>query len=465
MIGFASRCSARLLAATLALAASALPAQAQNELALGQLANQGRVTFTRTGDGWGIRIDNPGRASMYQARPLQVRTTKESALSPEFAAAGYNSVNKDGNVVVGRGQLAPASSVTVEFTDRWSIAGSVLNLDRRVAVQGSAPGGFNSRVSLATVQGFTFSDLDLFFPGMIYSGAPEHISLRAPAGLTNFSAGQIEDREDAFTMPIFGFSFRDGRSLAVFDPSPDGGTVIADTQAARGAAVIEERMRLGAMGAYQNADGGVEVAYCYPGSTMAAPRYHPYRDGLTQSYRLAYRFGEGETFHDFYRNAWRWGWNLYAPKPDHYDLLVVQRTLADHLTSLIEVRPEWSGLPFMRSAIDGKVRVESSPAGCHTPVQYCNEQPGEYRWSRAIMGFVGKNLESASEIIYDSYEDNSARGEEHRQKATRVIDSFVKKVKVDPPNGSGFNVETGEPSLTNPEGNHVTCCSGRVYLR
>jgi hypothetical protein len=115
--------------------------------------------------------------------------------------------------------------------------------------------------------------------------------------------------------------------------------------------------------------------------------------------------------------------------------------------------------------MDGKVRVESAPVGCHTAPQYCNEKPGEYRWSRAIMGFVGKNLEAASEILYDSYEDNTARGEEHRQKATRVIDSFVKKVKVDPPNGSGFNVETGEPSVTNPEGNHITCCSGRVYLR
>jgi hypothetical protein len=46
-----------------------------------------------------------------------------------------------------------------------------------------------------------------------------------------------------------------------------------------------------------------------------------------------------------------------------------------------------------------------------------------------------------------------------------VIESFVRKVEVDPPNGSGFNVETGEPSMTNPEGNHITCCSGRVYLR
>jgi len=132
---------------------------------------------------------------------------------------------------------------------------------------------------------------------------------------------------------------------------------------------------------------------------------------------------------------------------------------------MIETRQDWSALPFMRSIMTGKVKVESSPADCHTPRQYCNEQPGEYRWSRAIMGFVGKNLEAASEILYDSYEDNTVRGEEHRQKAIAVIESFVKRVKVDPPNGSGFNVETGEPSVTNPEGNHITCCSGRVYLR
>ena len=481
MMGLANRRSARLLAATAAFAALALPGCTQKEsLVLGQLDNQGRVTFTRGDDGWGIRIDNPGRASMYQVRPLQLRTLADSVPGPDLAA-GYTSVSKDGNTVVGRGELAPAPGVTVQFEDRWSIAGPVLEFAREVAVHGSAAGGFNSAIALSTVEGFTFSDLDLFFPGMIYSGKPERIDVRGPAGLTNFMAGRIQDREDAFTMPIFGFSFRDGRSIAVLDPSPDGSTVVADTRtspirfardtarpraaAGRAAAVIEERMQLGGMGAFQNEAGGVDVAYWYPGSIPNAPRYHPYRDGLTQSYRLNYRFGEGENFHDFYKNAWRWGWEIYAPRPDHYDLEVVQRTLADHLTSLIETRPEWSALPFMRSAMDGKVRVESSPVGCHTAPQYCNEQPGEYRWSRAIMGFVGKNLEAASEIIYDSYADSTARGEEHRQKATRVIDSFVKKVKVDPPNGSGFNVETGEPSVTNPEGNHVTCCSGRVYLR
>jgi hypothetical protein len=475
MKGYISRCAVWSLPALLACAALTPPLQAQNSpVQLGQLGNQGRVTFTHGGAGWGIRIDNPGKASMVQARPLSLRTSTGVA-SNQALAAGYSSLSKVGSTVVGRGQLAPVTGVTVQFVDRWSVAGGVLNFERAVTVHGSASGGFNSVIALSTLQGFTFSELDLFFPSMFYSGDPEHLSLRAPGGLTNFMAGHIEEREDAFTMPVFGLSFRDGRSVAVLDPAPDGSTVMADTratsgrsrdaQAPRAAPLIVEQMHLGGMGAFQNVDGGVDVAYWYPGSLPSAPRYHPYRDGLTQSYRLKYRFGEGETFHEFYRNAWRWGWNLYAPKPDHYDLAIVQRTLADHLTSLIETRPDWSALPFMRSTMDGKVRVESSPVGCHTAPQYCNEKPGEYRWSRAIMGFVGKNLESASEILYDSYADSSARGEDHRQKATRVIDSFVKKVKVDPPDGSGFNVETGEPSVTNPEGNHITCCSGRVYLR
>jgi hypothetical protein len=477
MKGFISRYGVCLLPALLAGAAGTAPAQAQNSpVQLGQLGTQGRVTFTRGPAGWGIRIDEPGRASMYQARPLQLRTLRDSA-ADATVAAGYSSVTKEGNVVVGRGQLAPATGVTVQFVDRWSIAGSVLNFERALSVHGSATGGYNSAIALSTVGGFTFSDVDLFFPGMLYGGEPEQVDMRGAAGLANFVAGRIQEREDGFNMPIFGVSFRDGRSIAVLDPSPDGSTVMADTRAGpqrfprdnspmpRPAPVIVEKMHVGGMGAFQNADGGVDLAFWYPGSLPNAPRYHPYRDGLTQSYRLKIRFGEGETFHDFYRNAWRWGWNLYAPKPDWYDLAIVQRTLADHLTSLIETRPEWSALPFMRSAMDGKVRVESSPVGCHTAPQYCNEKPGEFRWSRAIMGFVGKNLESASEILYDSYADSSARGEDHRQKATRVIDSFVKKVKVDPPNGSGFNVETGEPSVTNPEGNHVTCCSGRVFLR
>jgi hypothetical protein len=81
------------------------------------------------------------------------------------------------------------------------------------------------------------------------------------------------------------------------------------------------------------------------------------------------------------------------------------------------------------------------------------------------MGFVGKNLESAALLIQDSYEDDSERGELHRSEAIEVINTFAREVRPDPPNGSGFNMKTGEPSQTNPSGNHITCCSGRVYLR
>lgn len=439
------------------------PLQAQNDspLILGQLTTGGTVSFTRGPDDWGIRIQNPGRASMMQAHPVQLRTLEDSVP----IATGYSSITRVGDAVVGRGQLTPASGVVIAFEDHWSLDGAALRVERDVAVDGSAPGGFASMLALSTAEGFTFPELDLFFPGMIYSGWPERIADRAPAGMPNFLAGAIQEREDGFTMPIFGFSFRDGRSIAVLNPSPDGRTVIADTRSRSGPPVINDRMRFGGMGAFENDAGGVDVAYWYPGSLPAAQRYHPYLDGLTQSYRLAFRFGEDETFHDFYTHAWRWGWNELDPQPDHYDLDVVQRVLVDNLAGNIEYRQDWAALPFMRSIMTGEVAVESSPENCHTPARWCDEQPGEYRWSRAIMGFVGKNLEAASEILYDSYQDDTARGREHRQAAIDVIDSFVRKVEVAPPNGSGFNVETGEPSMTNPEGNHITCCSGRVYLR
>lgn len=469
---------ALLCAATMLAGTRPLQAQEDGRVVLGPLANHGTVFFTRGADGWGIHIDNPGRSSMMQADPVQLRMVVDTAAGQDLAA-GYDSLTWLGAAVVGHGHLSPRPGVTVEFEDRWSVAGQVLSLKRNVAVRGSAPGGFASAIALSTVGGFTFSELDLFLPGMFYSGYPEHIFDRAPGGLTNFLAGHIQEREDGFTMPVFGFSFRDGSSIAVLDPKPDGSTVMADTQArrrgffaARGAGasrprpepVINEKMRFGGMGVFQNDAGGVDVAYWFPGTLPNAERYHPFRDGLTQSYSLEFRFGENETFHDFYRNAWRWGWKALAPKPDHYDLSVVQRSLVDQLVSIIVSRKDWSGLPFQINTITGKVVVDSV-APCSAPTAYCDEKPGEYRWSRAIMGFVGKNIESASEILYDSYGDSTARGTEDRQKAIAVINSFARKVKVDPPNGSGFNVETGEPSMTNPEGNHVTCCSGRVYLR
>ncbi|HDJ34642.1 MAG TPA: hypothetical protein ENF21_11185 [Bacteroidetes bacterium] len=42
---------------------------------------------------------------------------------------------------------------------------------------------------------------------------------------------------------------------------------------------------------------------------------------------------------------------------------------------------------------------------------------------------------------------------------------MIKYGEFSPPSGKGFNIDTGEPSLTNCKPNHVPCCKGRIYLR
>lgn len=90
---------------------------------------------------------------------------------------------------------------------------------------------------------------------------------------------------------------------------------------------------------------------------------------------------------------------------------------------------------------------------------------GGLRDRDAIMGFVGKDLEGAAMLIRASYEDKTDRGKKLYQQGVDIIGSMIKYVKVSPPSGEGFNLDTGDPSLTNSKPNHVSCCNGRMYLR
>jgi hypothetical protein len=212
--------------------------------------------------------------------------------------------------------------------------------------------------------------------------------------------------------------------------------------------MIDERFLFGAFGMNETDQGPINLAYWFPGSETSARRYHPIRDGLRQEYEVGFRFGKDQTYHNFYRGAWRWGWDVLAPKADHYDMAVVQRSLVNHLAGLAITYEDRTGIPFWTSMITGE-----------------NFGDAGLRDRDAVMGFVGKDLEGAAMLMYAATEDETARGEALHQLGIDIIDSMVRYVEMAPPSGSGFNIETGKPSMTNPAPNHVPCCNGRMYLR
>ena len=65
------------------------------------------------------------------------------------------------------------------------------------------------------------------------------------------------------------------------------------------------------------------------------------------------------------------------------------------------------------------------------------------------MGFCGKNLEGADQLLQEGDRDKSQRGEKMRQQGLAIIDSLVRLVPMSPPAGVGFHIQTGQPVPAN----------------
>jgi hypothetical protein len=252
-------------------------------------------------------------------------------------------------------------------------------------------------------------------------------------------------REDYLPAPFMAVSLRNGDSMSILDMEPRGNTVTQE-------GLIDERFAFGAFGANEHRDGGFEIGYWLPGTTAAiasaggrgggyfantaAPtqvlqpgppdktafvwnrRYHPVKDGFTQSYRLGFRLGSRESFPDLIRNSYRWAWQVLKPSVNWHDMEVVRRSLADQLSSQVFTIEGRTGLPFIVSSVTGKVWAT-------------NPDPNFF-W-RATMGFVGKNIEAADLLLREAERDPSERDKKMRQQGLDTIATFIRTVPMSPP--------------------------------
>ena len=446
---------------TLLAAVSFLPAQQKpgastgGRIILGRLATGATVSFVRAGSGeWGIEIAGAGAPRLHQARPAQFEVFRKEGEDVRQLTAGYKSVETSAGGVTARAELAYSLGVTFRVEDRWSVKGAVLTVRRKVQVAGNAPGGFYSAVRFGTEPEATWPDLDYLAPGLLY-GDPTYDGDRSPGGMLNYRARHFWIREDFMPAPLFAASFRDGTSVTVLDPSPRGNTTLEETKSAPGPVMINERFLFGAMGANEAANGGVEVGFWLPGSANEYAgrrneppvpswrrRYHPIKQGFTQDYEVAFRFGRDESFPELTRNVWRWAWQTLKPALNYHDIELVRRTLIDHLSDRVVTVEGRTGIPFIVSTKTGKVWADDGR---------WNDQTW---WWRAVLGFVGKNIEAADQLLRESERDPGPRGEKMRQQALDIIATFIRMVPMSPaPVGAGFNLLTGKPSMTNPQFN------------
>ncbi len=417
----------------LLLGGAVLSAQQKVRIDLGRLQSGATVSFARSSSGeWGLDVVGGPAPRVSQPTPvkLEIFRTEEDIRQ---LAAGYNAVQKSAAGIDARAEIVYGDNVIFHVQDHWSLSGAVLSLRRKVEVRGNAPGGFDSSVVLTADPSLGWSDVNYLAPGALY-GDPTHNGDRSPGGTLNYADKRFLMREDILPAPLFALSFHNGSSVAVLDPSPRGDSTVEETKLTH-AVMTDARFQFGALGAWQSGDGPIEFGFWFPATVRTyAPgpdskprwirRYHPIAQGVAHSYQVSFRFGQNESFGDMTRDTWRWAWDTLKPPVYYIDVEQMRRVLIDHMEAQAATIDGRTAIPFVLSTVTDKL---------------------QWNWTMAAMGFVGKNLECADQLLREGDRDPTERGQKMRQTGLAVIASMIQALPTVPLQATGYDLATGKP--------------------
>jgi hypothetical protein len=411
--------------------------QEKNRVKLGRMETGSVVSFISNSKGeWGIEIIGASAPRILQLKPcrLQIFQTQENI---EDIAVGYKSVEKSGSEIYAQAEIKYSEGVTFRVNDSWSLKDEVITVHRKIEVEGNAPGGFSSSVVLTIDPSVSWTDVNCLAPGALY-GDPTFDGERSPGGTLNYEAKRFVMREDILPAPLFALSFRNGSSVAILDPSPSGESTVKETAISEDV-MTDARFQFGSLGAWQSAESPIEFGFCFPGTTNmfsripnspAIPRwirrYHPISQGVNHSYSVSFRFGQNESFPEVVRNTWRWAWNTLNPAITYIDIEQMRQILTDHLAAQAVTIEGRTAIPFVISTID-------------------TAKHRQWNWTMAAMGFVGKNIECADQLLRESDRDTTARGQKMRQIGLNIISSMIQALPSVPLQGTGYDFATGKP--------------------
>jgi hypothetical protein len=427
----------RLVALGLGLIGSSLLAQSGERVDLGRLTTGSTVSFIRGPEGqWGLAVEGAGNPAFRQAKPARIEVYRaDDDIRP--LAAGYATVEKSAarEELLARADIPFGDQVVFRVQDRWSLHSDVATVARTVEVSGNAPGGFESSVVFAVDPSVNWTDVNCLAPGALYSD-PTFDGERSPGGTLNYAARQFLMREDILPAPLFALSFNSGASVSVLDPTPRGDSTVEETTLAL-AVMIDARFQFGALGAWQKDGGPVEFGFRFPGTvslytgapSAAKPaqwyrRYHPISAGTVHRYSVSFRFARNESFRDVTRNSWRWAWTTLRPEVPPIDVEQMRRVLIDHLQAQAATIDGRTGIPFVLSTVTDQ---------------------RQWNWTMVAMGFVGKTIECADQLLREGDRDPSERGRKMRATGLGIISSLIEALPTVPLQGTGYDLANGKP--------------------
>ena len=411
-------------------------AQQSNRVDLGRLQTGSTVSFlSEKGGEWGIEISGGVAPRLTQMKPAQIEVFRAEDDIRELAA-GYKTIQQSNSGIDASAEIAYGKHVVFRVEDRWSLNGVVVSVRRKVEVEGSASGGFNSSIVLTADSSTRWADVSCLAPGALY-GDPTYDGDRSPGGTMNYAARTFVMREDILPAPLFALSFSNGSSVALLDPSPQGESTVEETKLSNDV-MTDARFQFGALGAWKSGDGPIEFGFQFPGTSSIyafgsnAPkqprlirRFHPIAAGVAHSYEVRFRFGHNESFRDVTRNTWRWAWSTLKPAVIPIDVSQMRRVLTDHLAA-------------QAATIDGRTAIPFAVATFDT------SRP-QWNWTMAGMGFVSKNIECADQLLREGERDSTWRGQRMRKIGLAIISSMIRALPTVPLQATGYDLSTGKP--------------------
>jgi hypothetical protein len=420
----------------LCLTGSALFAQTTGRVELGRWQTGATMSFVRAAGGeWGIEIAGGAAPIIQQPQPAQLEIFRAEDDLRQLAT-GYKTVEKSSSGVDAHAEIAYGDNVVFRVHDRWTLNGAVVSVNRHVDVAGNATGGFSSSVVLTVDRAVGWTNVNCLAPGALY-GDPTFDGERSPGGTLSYAARRFLMREDILPAPLFALSFSNGTSVAVLDPSPRGDSTVEETKLSKDV-MTDARFQFGALGAWQVGDGPIELGFSFPGTASiyafgtnaaASPRwirrYHPIAQGVAHNYQVSLRFGQNESFRDVTRNTWRWAWNTLNPAVTYIDVEQMRRVLIDHLEAQAATIDGRTAMPFVISTLE--------------------TNQVQWNYTMVAMGFVGKNIECADQLLREGDRDPAERGQKMRQTGLAIISSLIQALPTVPLQGTGYDLATGKP--------------------
>jgi len=411
-------------------------AQKNAKVDLGKLKIGSTVSFIQQNDGnWGIEVSGNKINPLTQSKPAQVEVYESDDKITQLQA-GYKTVKKTGNGINATTEISKDGKILFRIDDQWNLKGDVVSLKRKVEVIADATGGFSSSIIIDVDPSTKWNDINFMAPGVIY-GDPTYNGDRSIAGTVNYNAHRFTFREDILPAPLVALSFNNGFSVSISDPAPNCNSTVEETKLLKNP-MIDSKIQVGSFNVTQLENNPIQFGYKFPASTSTLGfgpnastnprwirRYHPITSGFSHTYQVSFRFGIKEDFKDVIKNSWRWAWSNLKPAVTPINVEQMRTVLLDHLAS-------------QAGTIDGRTNIPFAVATYDT-----NQL--QWNWTMSAMGFVGKNIECADQLLREAERDKSERGQKMRNIGLNIISSMITALSDVPLKGSGYDIATGKP--------------------